>query len=155
MTAPSRAAGAGPTLCAVWTLDPANSPDLIARLRPHARHSLEVVWAGEGWRDLVADCHVTLERRFPEYELLSVKQKYGVLAFQAFPRPGNGTWSPTEYAEAVSITDTYRHRSEVVCEWCAAPGRLREWRTVQELTLCDDCDARFPDPPTPRPGHER
>jgi hypothetical protein len=27
-------------------------------------------------------------------------------------------------------------------------GRLREWRT-RELTLCDACDRRFPDPPYP------
>lgn len=135
----------------MWVLDPANSPDVIALLKPHARYPFDVVWAGEGWRDLVVECHEALQRRFPDYELLAVKQKYGALAFQAFPRPGQGTWTHDEYGAVLAITDTYRARSEGVCEWCGAAGRLREWREVEELTLCDDCDARFDDPPFPRP----
>lgn len=124
-------------------------------MEPHASRGLEVVWAGEGWRDLVAECHEALRRRFPDYELLSVKQKYGALEFQAFPRPGQGTWTQDEYAALLDITDAYRDRSENVCEWCGALGHLRDWREVEELTLCDDCDARFDDPPIPRPGRRR
>lgn len=114
---------------------------------------MEVAWAGEGWRSLVAECHEALEQRFPDYQLLNIKQKYGALAFQAFPRPGKGTWTEGEYTGLLDITDAYRDRSESVCEWCGMPGRLREWRRVEEFTLCDECDARFDDPPIPRPGH--
>ena len=60
----------------VWTLDQANSGDLIDRLRPHGRRFiLEATQVGEGWRPLVEECHERLLATFPDYELLSVKQK--------------------------------------------------------------------------------
>lgn len=137
----------------MWCLDSANSDDLINRLRPHGRDGeFEVAWVGEGWRSLVAECHERLSAAFPEYELLAIKQKYGVLAYQAFPRKwvqGERQWSDEEAAELHAITDEFRVRSETVCEWCGAAARHRPSRTI-ELTLCDDCDGRFPDPPWPR-----
>jgi hypothetical protein len=130
--------------------------ELINRLRPHGRdREFEVAWVGEGWRSLAAQCHDRLSARFPNYELLAIKQKHGMLAYQAFPRrwvKGEDQWTPEEADELGAIVDEFRVRSEVKCEWCGADARLREWRTV-ELTLCDDCDQRFPDPPaagTPR-----
>ena len=137
--------------CSVWCLDPVNCGELIAELRPHARSSVgfEVVWVGEGWRPLVQDCHRRLVVAFPEYELLAIKQKWGALAYQAFPRPGvkgERRWSPDEARELGRITGEFWKRSETVCEWCGAAARLRDWRSL-ELTLCDACDARFPDPP--------
>jgi hypothetical protein len=72
----------------VWALDPVNSPDLLAALRPHGhRADFEVVFVGAGWRDLVLECHRRIEAVFPDYELLAVKEKFGQLEFQAFPRP--------------------------------------------------------------------
>jgi hypothetical protein len=69
----------------VWCLDPVNSPELISRLRSHGRdRQFEVAWVGERWRDLVATCHARLERVFPDYDLLSVKQKFGVLRTKRF-----------------------------------------------------------------------
>ena len=139
----------------MWVLDPANSGDLIDQLRSHARSfDLEVAWVGEGWRSLVAECHGRLVAAFPDYELLAIKQKWGALEYQAFPRPwaeGQESWSPEEDAILGAITDEIRERSESICEWCGAAGRLREWRTL-ELTLCDACDQRFPDPPAAAPG---
>ena len=71
----------------MWALDPANSRDLIAWLRPHARNrDFEVARVGEGWRSLVEECHERLAAAFPDYELLAIKQKWGVLDYQAFPR---------------------------------------------------------------------
>jgi hypothetical protein len=134
----------------VWCLDPANSAEVVARLRRHSRAGdFEVAWVGEGWRSLVEECHERLVAVFPEYELLAIKQKYGVLSYQAFPRPwvdGERCWSADEGAAVDAITDEFSVRSEAVCEWCGAVARLRDWRTV-ELTLCDGCDQRFPDPP--------
>ena len=134
----------------MWALDPANSPVLIEQLRPHGRNDeFEVASVGEGWRSLVQECHERLVSRFPEYELLAIKQKYGALEYQAFPRPwraGQRSWSPSEASTVDAITDEYRAKSESVCEWCGGPAVLRDWRTL-ELTLCDDCDRKFPDPP--------
>jgi hypothetical protein len=149
---------ASPLVChpgRVWALDPANSGDLIARLRPHGRdRDFEVARVGEGWRPLVEECHERLQVAFPDYELLDIKQKYGVLEFQAFPRrwaEGQGQWTRQEYADLHAITGEIRDRSETICEWCGAPGQLRESRK-HELTVCDACDQRFPDPPYPVHG---
>lgn len=133
-------------------LDPANSGDLIDALRPHARRfTLAAARVGEGWRPLVGECHERLQAAFPDYELLAIKQKYGVLEYQAFPRPwapGQQRWTRRESADLLAITGEVRDRSRHICEWCGAAGEHRAWRT-HELTLCDACDQRFPDPPYP------
>jgi hypothetical protein len=138
-------------LLRVWCLDPANSASLIAQLRPHGRtRDFEVAWVGEGWRSIVESCHAELVEAFPEYELLNIKQKWGVLAYQAFPRRWSAetrTWTEGELTTLHHITDRWTDRSQVVCEWCGGPGSLREWRTKLVLTLCDACDGTFSDPP--------
>jgi hypothetical protein len=102
----------------MWALDPVNSPDLIGQLRPHGRTAdFEVAWVGEGWRPLVQECHDRLVAAFPEYELLAVKQKYGVLEYQAFPRrwvKDHRQWSAEEQADLDAITSEIRQRSETV-----------------------------------------
>lgn len=139
----------------MWKLDQANSGDLIARLRPHAhRFTLEAAHVGEGWRPLVEECHERLQAAFPDYELLAVKQKYGALEYQAFPRPwaqDHKQWTAQENADLQAITGEIRDRSEHTCEWCGAAGQHRESRKL-ELTLCDACNQRFPDPPYPVHG---
>lgn len=136
----------------MWCLDPVNSPDLINRLRPHGRNrDFEVAWVGEGWRSLVDECHTRIVAVFEDYELVNIKQKYGDLIYQAYPRrvvDGERPWSAQERRVLGQITSDIQIRSGQVCEWCGAGGRLREWRHL-ELTLCDACDQRFPDPPYP------
>ncbi len=136
----------------MWCLDPVNSPDLIARLRPHGRdRDFEVAWVGEGWRPLVDDCHTWIVAALPDYELVNIKQKYGALIYQAYPRravDGERPWTAQEYQVLGTITSDIQDRSETVCEWCGAFGQLREWRKL-ELALCAACDQRFPDPPYP------
>jgi hypothetical protein len=52
----------------MWVLDPANSRELLDRLRPHSLSpDFEVVWCGEGWKPLVSDCHDELAAAFPNY----------------------------------------------------------------------------------------
>lgn len=135
----------------VWVLDLTNSCDLINRLRPHGRDlNFEVAWVGEGWRPLVEECHERLAAAFPDYELLAIKQKYGLLEYQAFPRrwaEGQRRWTAQEHADLEAITSEFRDRSEHICEWCGVAGELREWRRL-DLTLCDTCDQRFPDTPS-------
>lgn len=134
----------------MWVLDPANSAELLSELRPHRlRSEAEVIWVGEGWRPLVEECHRSLAARFPDYELLAVKQKWGALAYQAFPRawvPGATSWTGDEYAVLKTITDAIRTRSESICEWCGAAAALRDGRSYW-VTLCPECHQRFPDPP--------
>ncbi|WP_144118392.1 hypothetical protein [Catellatospora sichuanensis] len=126
-----------------------NSAELINRLRVHAGGDFDVAWVGEGWRCLVGECHEQLAAAFPTYVLVNVEQKHGVLSFQALPHPrveGQPYWSSEQSAMLEAITDEFTHRSESVCEWCSAAAELRGWRRI-ELTLCEECDRRFPDPP--------
>jgi hypothetical protein len=121
----------------MWVLDPANSGELLDRLRPHSfSRGFEVVWCGEGWRGLVSECHDELAAAFPDYRFYAIKQKWGFLAFQARPRTGDVT--DEELALVHEITDRYRTASEAVCEWCGRPGSLRSDRP-EWLTLCDAC----------------
>src|SRR5690242_4765524 len=117
----------------MWTLDPANSPGLMKRLDRHARGGeLAAAWVGEGWRPLVEACHQELEAAFPDYELLTIKQRFGLLEYQAFPRPwgaGERTFTAEEQAALHATADAYRERSGTVCEWCGKPGMLREDRS--------------------------
>ena len=61
--------------------------DLTTVLRTHARAKDLVPYVGDGWLALVRACHEAVVAEFPNYELLAIKQKYGELAFQAFPTP--------------------------------------------------------------------
>jgi hypothetical protein len=134
----------------VWIQDDANNPALIAALADHAGFPDLEVDVGSGWVALVWDCHRRLVYNFPDYQLLAVKQKWAELHFQAFPRPqrdGAMAWTDDEMEQLDAITDEFRERSSSICEWCGAPGVLREDREM-ELTLCSPCDARFEDPPS-------
>jgi radical SAM superfamily enzyme YgiQ (UPF0313 family) len=75
----------------MWVLDPVNSPSLIASLRPHSiAPDFEVVFVGEGWRELVEECHQRLASEFPKYRFDAIEQKFGVLAYQATLQGGSG-----------------------------------------------------------------
>ena len=51
-----------------------------------------------------------------------------------------GNWTLDEYEVLAEIIQRYVDESAVTCEYCGAPGRLREARSIHE-TLCDACDA--------------
>lgn len=125
------------------------SGDVLEPIRQHLRDPSYHFEVGPGWRQLVLECHRAVVAEFPDYELLAVKQKWGALAFQAFPRlwmPG-GNWTEAERARLHAVTDAFADRSEDICERCGADGSLRESRRVH-LVLCDRCE-------TIVPGHGR
>ena len=129
------------------TLDPANSPLLMEELRPHWQQpAADVVFAGEGWRPIIEKCHLAIKREFPNYELLNIKQREGVLAYQAFPQPDGA--DPKRQRRLAEVIEPFLVMSETTCEYCGARGALREERTYL-LTLCDRCDDRLLDPPNP------
>ena len=137
----------------MWVLDRGNSPDLLQRLRTHSlSDDLEVIWCGEGWRSLVEACHDELAAAFPDYRFYNIKQKWGVLAFQARPRTGDAT--SEEQAHVQKITEKYGAASGSVCEWCGRAGSLREGLLVadqpSDLTLCDTCSQDMSDTPYPK-----
>lgn len=111
---------------------------------PYRGHFRDPAWhvdVGPGWHPLVLRCHEAVVAEFPEYELLAVKQKWAVLAFQAFPRPWKpgGNWTHDEADRLDALVDAFTALIARVCERCGGAGALRETRPV-ELTLCDDCE---------------
>ncbi|GGX41890.1 hypothetical protein GCM10010353_66340 [Streptomyces chryseus] len=122
------------------------SGDVLEPIRQHLRDPSHDVDVSPGWRQLVLECHQSVVAEFPEYELLAVKQKWGALAFQAFPRPWKpgGNWTDTEDARLHAVTDAFADRSEGICERCGADGSRRESRGVH-LVLCKRCEMLVPE----------
>lgn len=122
------------------------SGDVLKPIRQHLRDPSYDVDVGPGWRQLLLECHQAVVAEFPEYELLAVKQKWGALAFQAFPRPWKpgGNWTDAQYARLHAVTDAFVDRSESICERCGADGSLRESRRAH-LVLCDRCETLVPE----------
>lgn len=76
----------------MWVLDPANSSELLNRLRPHSVDpQFEVIWCGEGWRSLVGDCDDQLRLAFPDYRFTRIEQEHGELVVAAQPRAGESS----------------------------------------------------------------
>ncbi|OUC95029.1 hypothetical protein CA983_34105 [Streptomyces swartbergensis] len=115
-------------------------------MRRHLRDPSYDFDVGPGWRRLVLECHQAVVAEFLEYELLAVKQKWGSLCFQAFPRPWKhgGNWTGAESARVSAVTEAFADRSEGICERCGAAGSLRESRRIL-LVLCDRCETRVPE----------
>jgi hypothetical protein len=127
--------------------------ELRTELAEHARSGRDFeLLVEDGWRDVVLSCHRAVVAEFPQYELLAVKEKYGALALQAFPRrwrppSADGTfsaWTDEEHTRLDSIVDPFEQQSVVTCERCGQRGSLREQRRHM-LTLCDACDAYVKD----------
>ncbi len=113
----------------------------LAPLRRHFRVRPGEFAVGPGWYRLVRRCHDAVVAEFPDYELLAVKQKYAVLAFQAFPRPWRpgGDWTTDESERLDDLVQSYQDASAEVCERCGDSGTLRTQRPIW-LTLCAGCD---------------
>jgi hypothetical protein len=122
------------------------SGDVLEPVRRHLRDPSYDFDVGPGWRQLVLECHRAVVAEFPEYELLAVKQKWGSLSFQAFPRPWKpgGNWTDAEHSRLHAVTDAFADRSEGICERCGADGSLRESRRIL-LVLCDRCETLVPE----------
>ena len=127
-----------------------SDPELLAELRRHARTEDDFeMYVGSGWLPLVRECHTRLRERFPDYELLAIKEKYGELAYQAFPHPwrqGGAAWTKAEHDFAEEVTEQARLVSTTVCERCGRVGTTRFDRR-HVLTLCDAHHDELTDPP--------
>ncbi len=121
-----------------------NSLELMDALRPHWWPALvDVAWVGEGWHDLVSECHRTMVERLPRYVLKTIDDRDGELRFIAAPESG------TEDAAAIDeLLAPVVARAGRTCSWCGSPGSKRAARSWV-VVLCDACDQRFSDPPRP------
>lgn len=113
---------------------------LLGLLRPHARSPDLTIDAGRGWWPIIEACHRQLEARLPRYELLAVKQKYGVLAFQAFASPWTPGihWTEADVRALDAIVEDARVHSARTCEVCGAAGQLHQVGSWL-MTRCGRC----------------
>ena len=130
----------------------ARTDELQSALAPHAYSVPDFeLLVGSGWHDLILQCHRAVVAEFPGSELLAVKEKYGALAFQAFPRRWRrprafrrSAWTYEEWDQLGELVEAFKSRSLATCERCGQGGSLREDRR-HILTLCDACDAQVTD----------
>ncbi|MEM9654430.1 MAG: hypothetical protein AAGA65_20220 [Actinomycetota bacterium] len=119
----------------------------MTTLRSHWRQpAADVAWVGEGWRDVVSDCHRSLIEHFPNHELINIQDRDGELDYFAVVEPGSHDHRAVAEALAPVLA-----AASTTCMWCGETGSKRSQR-AEVLVLCDDCDRRFSDPP--RPGFD-
>lgn len=93
---------------------------------------------GDGWFDLLYRLSEKLEALIaaePEEHrpcAVQVKEKFGTLRFYM----SNST------DEMEDLIDEAEKESEVTCEYCGKPGRLRGWGWIE--CMCDGCDSMSP-----------
>lgn len=91
----------------------------------------------DGWAGLVEACWVTCEQDEGEVYILDVTKKQGALRFYIC--------GGTDVIALLDIIYEYEKDSEITCECCGMPGRLRQ--NKEEEVLCEACYRR-------RSGHE-
>jgi hypothetical protein len=90
-----------------------------------------------GWRPLVDELDAKLKERWPGYEILQVKEKFGTLRFYGnpgieppdFPDDDAGTAAHNQwYADNVDtfhdLIHAYEAKTATICELCGQPGKL-------------------------------
>lgn len=87
---------------------------------------------GDGWIPLVFELHQQLKSLDPTYEIIQVKEKFGILRvyFRAI--------DSSKYTEMEKITSVYEAHSGIICEFCGGFGKscnLGGWMK----TYCDQC----------------
>jgi len=94
----------------------------------------------DGWFSIIHDLSLELEKILDgispnsrgNFIAVQVKEKFGRLSFYLV-RPD---------FEMDNCIKRARIRASVTCEYCGAPGRLREGAWLR--TLCDDCESKKP-----------
>lgn len=91
---------------------------------------------GPGWYDLIRECVVEIDKILETlddsdlknaFTVSQVKEKFGELRFYT-------DWATVAMDDAIKVAC---RKSATTCEWCGAPGKLRDGRWLR--TLCDTC----------------
>lgn len=115
----------------------AGQPAPDSQLDQVSAESARLQLPGPGWSPILEEMHRALAEIDPDYALLQVKEKFGVLRIHA-------AFSPETTERCHAVIRSAEARTSSVCECCGASGRLRDQRR-RKLTLCDECDAREPE----------
>lgn len=91
---------------------------------------------GPGWYTLIIETDAQLAAVDPDYVVLQVKEKFGVLRYYCQP---SGDSPALEVCDALdAITDEAERRSATMCERCGQSGKLSDF-AGRLKTLCDTC----------------
>jgi hypothetical protein len=93
------------------------------------REEMGYLEVGDGWLDIVWDCHQAIKALNPDYKILQIKEKFGGLRYYCEGDVIGDTGAIIDEAEA---------RAAVTCEHCGADGKMSEINNWLS-TLCRDC----------------
>ena len=101
---------------------------ILRRIRPGSEPRLGV---GPGWYPIIATLNEKLTAIDPEYSVLGVEERYGLLAYDV-ESPGG------QDLAMQSLIDGAEATSAAVCELCGRPGQLMS-RNGWLKTVCPEC----------------
>ena len=88
--------------------------------------------APDGWLELVKECDELLAHLDPDYRIIQIKEKFGMLRYYFVSQVPN----PAGRIMRI-IANDFEQRSASVCQECGEPGKAVEIRNWY-YTLCDD-----------------
>lgn len=116
----------------IW--DDAEFGDLLSRWDPTIEEKYRVIDCGYGWGDIIRRCHAELLAMDPEYVIVQIKEKFGMLRYYFTP-------SKHEYfAPMEEVSFRYEKESVHICEVCGKDGALRRNKGIgaHARTVCED-----------------
>lgn len=84
---------------------------------------------GNGWSEIIMQCHKELKEVDENYTIAQIKEKFGGLRYYF------ASTNPALYAGMCKITSKYMDQSFKICEMCGKPGELRNETRLR--TLCE------------------
>jgi hypothetical protein len=104
-----------------------------------------------GWQPLLRELDTALKERWPNYQILQVKEKFGTLRFYAkpgvelpdFPDSDEGVathneWYNNNVYPFYDLIHQYEDKSASICELCGQPGNVGD-NGYWWATRCDSC----------------
>jgi len=90
-----------------------------------------------GWYSLIIDTDERLAAIDPNYAVLQIKEKFGVLRY--YCQPSGEVPTPAVCDALDAITQAAERTSATICEWCGGPGTLVDVNGWLK-TLCKKCE---------------
>lgn len=92
---------------------------------------------GPGWQTIISDLHTSLSSLLPNYKVVQIKEKFGVLRY--YFSSGSGA-SPDSIKAAYELVSNAEKKSTHTCENCGSTDDDVTTRGDGWIrTLCDSC----------------
>ena len=113
--------------------DPSFS-EILERWDTEVDEEFRLIDCGYGWKDLILRCHQDLVSIDPDYKVVQIKQKFGMLRYYFTP-------SVQEDSKRMEERSFSHERESVrICEVCGSPGLLQKKKDGSSYfrTLCEE-----------------